>query len=595
MPLWVLILLFSLCLTTITGLYTLRQNGRNGHRNGNGNGHSISQMTKAPDQPSSEGPPLARRKQIVIGVPQRVLHEEETASPEESKHRKEPQPHLPDEEPHDHPDSHDDPPSAIREPRRFRVRPREEEQEDEEDGLTPEKISEPVAKEIVSAICHIEDSFVSVLNIIEKQGQEIEELQESVTKLMTDQGVQAQPDVVDEEVQISVARENQTTQAIPSMHDMGTGEWLAHQQSIGIGDPVEAQDQGIQVNVQQRDQSLQENPEYHSIGIGSELIAQDQEIQAYPVVRDEEIQQDVSRQSVSIQGDAPSLMDQSIEAIPDRHDISAQISVSRHDVSIGEHLHVADEGIQNSVHNQSIGLGSPHASMRDESLQAIQETQDIALQGSIAYQSVGVGTHRSYVSQEMQAKPDDMNQSLQIAISQYSIGLRPRSFSVVSQDVQSQHEKLESLDEKLHLGQKQIFGMRKGNQYVFFDPKDRLDYLPLEKSILLEDEEEKLQSFRMKSFHSDDMPLQESIHLIQPKSSRLNLWDNESVESIYLQGQRPPRNLWDHDSVESIHIPTPRKSQEEDAWSLRSSQVSAHSVHTMRSLRSDELEDLMKQ
>lgn len=633
MPLWV-ILLFFLGLTTVTGLYTLRQNGRNGHRNGNGKGHTLSQMIRESAQSSSQGSPLAGKKQIVRSVSPSILPEEGAEDiSEDSKHRKELPHPLSDEEPHGHSDSHDNPPSAMREPRGLRIRSREEEPDEEEAGLTLERISDRVAKEIISALCHIEDSFVSVLNIIEKKGQEIEELQKSVAKLMRDQGIQAQPEVRDEEVQESAVRATRTPQAMPETRDTGTGEELSLQRSIGgsnsreteeksIGEPLETKNISAQMSPDQADKSLQESPQHHTIGVETEIIAQDQRIQVQPLVREKEIQQDVSGHSVSIQGSAPSFIDESMEAIPDRHDTGFQISVERQDASVGEYRGVKDQAIQNSIHNRSIGLGSHRSyvskemqanpSQKDEELQhdisqhsisvqgdfpfqreqsigvfpeskdakvqakASQEevaagnhfsVNDRSVQNSLLHHSIGLGSHRSYVLQGMQIFPDLADQAVQG--SQLSFRL---PVSRLQSWINFIDEALETINPRADSHVSPSSPRLPLNRSHSTNPFDKI---PLLESEWLE--EQSARSFRLPRFNLDDLPLERSVSL-SPRRPEMDLWDNQSVHSVVLSARSGKRS-----------------EKEEDAWSLKTSQRSAPSVHSMRSIPSDELEELRRQ
>lgn len=312
MPLWVIILLISLCLTTVTGIYTLRQNGRNGHRNGNGNGHTISQMAKTTEQSLSGEPPSKGKKMIALSVSKILLGEEE--SPQEtvtkwnqSKNNAE----LPDEDPHDHPDSHEDVPPALRERRRPLRLPREDEEEDEDDELPhPERSAAPETLPAPNKVMIIEigiqeewqhDEDVTDTLIVKKDAET------QTTVFQEDKSVEAHPDRMDEEVQNSPIKESLTTQTLLSTEEKG------------IGEPLETQNREAQVSPDQGDKSLQESPEHHSIGVGTnEKEMRDQSLQIQPEREDQSQSINISMNSQGIQKDESedfSLIPQSLSPI----------------------------------------------------------------------------------------------------------------------------------------------------------------------------------------------------------------------------------------------------------------------------------------
>lgn len=251
----------------------------------------------------------------------RFRRSDEEEEPEQNLKKK----RKPEEPPHDHQeDQQQDPPPALRERRRPLVRLREDEEEDEEDQSTQTEPS-PVQDSSVQTdkVMTVEsgtqdkrrtedqhqlpDEDITDALIIKKDA----EAQTSI--FQSDKGVEAYPKLKDEEVQISPVREDRSAQAMPETRDIGTGEWLALQKSIGVGnhletiekgvgDRLETEDRGIQANPTQEDKSVQEEPENESRGVGSPNPSfHNKSLQINPEAEDKSIQKDVSKRSAEVQ------------------------------------------------------------------------------------------------------------------------------------------------------------------------------------------------------------------------------------------------------------------------------------------------------
>ena len=360
MPIWVIILLISLCVTTVTGVYTLRHNRQNGHRNGNG--HTVSQTISSHEQSSSGEPPLQGKK--VILVP-KIEISEEGEDNQESQPSALSQPdkrRYSHEEPHDHPEDHS-PDPVIRERRRLVRHPRENEEDNEEDESESKSSAAPdVSAESTQAVSVEPKVDTSQMGAHEEWRQDedigfrrpsvqdtivVKKDAESQTEATgEDKGVDAHPDMRDEEAQGSVARENRATQTKLNTRDIGTGEWLALQRSIGVGNPIETAEKGL----------------------GEGLKAEDRAIQANPTQEDKSVQEEPAKESKGIGSPPPSFHDKSLQIFPDREDEFMQV--------YPEH---SNKSIQKDISCISIGLQPFNILTENKSVQAEEERISISL------------------------------------------------------------------------------------------------------------------------------------------------------------------------------------------------------------------------
>ena len=332
MPIWVIILLISLCVTTVTGVYTLRHNRQNGHRNGNG--HTVSQTISSHEQSSSGEPPLQGKK--VILVP-KIEISEEGEDNQESQPSALSQPdkrRYSHEEPHDHPEDHS-PDPVIRERRRLVRHPRENEEDNEEDESESKSSAAPDASAKSTQAVSVQDTIV-VKKDAESQTEATGE----------DKGVDAHPDMRDEEAQGSVARENRATQTKLNTRDIGTGEWLALQRSIGVGNHIETEEKAL----------------------GEALKAEDRAIQANPTQEDKSVQEEPAKESKGIGSYQASFHDKSLQIFPDREDEFMQV--------YPEH---SNKSIQKNISRISIGLQPFNVLTENKSVQDEEERMSISL------------------------------------------------------------------------------------------------------------------------------------------------------------------------------------------------------------------------
>lgn len=229
----------------------------------------------------------------------------------------------PEEPPHDHQEDQQDPPPALRERRRPLSRPREDEEEDEDkDDQSTQTEASPVqdssaqTDRVITTGTQEEwrhDEDVVDILIVKKDGET------QTTLLQEDKGVEARPELKDEAIQISPVKESLTTQTIPQIRDIGTGEWLSFQRRIGVGNHIEtkekglgedlkAEDRAIQANPTQEDKSVQEVREHFSIGVETDKKEmRNQSLQILPSLQDKDIQKDISMADKSVQEQRKSL------------------------------------------------------------------------------------------------------------------------------------------------------------------------------------------------------------------------------------------------------------------------------------------------
>ncbi len=492
MPIWVLILIISLCFTCITGTYLLRQNGRNGHRNGNGNGHKIVQMKEIADQNSGMDIPAMTQKKMKRVI-NKIKEEKEEGLKYPGKTKK-----LPTEEPHEHSEHHDDPPTALRERRRPLVRTREDEEEGEEGEddelqlLQPELSSAPEALPAPNKVMAIEngtqeewrhDENVVDTLIVKKNGET------QATVLQEDKGVDAHPEMRDEEVQNSPVKDSLTTQAIPQTRDIGTGEWLAFQRSIGVGNHIDVEDKSVDLRLETAEK-----------GTGYHLETEDKAIHVRPEQEDKSIQEEPEKESKGVGSYPASLHDKSLQVRPD----------------------VADKSLQESREHLSIGIGTDKKELRHQSLQILPSLQDKSIQKDISRVSVGIQNFNVFgEDKSIQAQEE------RISISLSSLPkLKPFFFSE---------------EEKFDLSKSLALSLSGRASKNFLDDiqtvKSEILLSPKARSVQ-EDEIEKpffhpiIQ--KKKSFHIEDIPLEVSIYPSVNKS----LVMSEVIENSFLEKSR---------------------------------------------------------
>lgn len=426
MAVWILILIV-LCLTTVTGVYTLRQNGRNGHRNNNGNGHSVSQTIRESDFPSSEGTPEAGKKKIAVAV-QIVTEESEKKEHTEVKHSSQPM-DFPTEDSHDHPDTQHDPSPALREHRRRAVRSREDEEDEEDEELSSAGASTPSTfvpelKTTVSVEDGMQEEWRHDENVVDTLI-ERKDGETQTTILQSDQGIDAKPDTQDQIIQNSVVKNSLTTQAKPDTQDIGTGEWLARQCSIGIGDPVVTEEkavencrvslnQSVQSQLAQQDESLQVQCHTWDVGI------------AAPSVRHQSTQSVIEQTDESLQAHCEQLM-KSIQYNPLMEDKNIQDDVSiplvkTHSSSV---VHSEDEEEQVRFYPVKRTLSQPQSVDSEYSEDKRSKTPSVIYGSSISSHDSEEETDPDCIKSEYvnrsQASKEDQIDSLALNRSQKSI------------------------------------------------------------------------------------------------------------------------------------------------------------------------------
>jgi len=321
MAVWILILIV-LCLTTATGVYTLRQNGRNGHRNNNGNGHSVSQTIRESDLPSSEGTPEAGKKKIAVQI---VTEESEKKEHTEVKHSSQPM-DFPTEDSHDHPDTQHDPSPALREHRRRAVRSREDE-EDEDEELSSAGASTP-------------STFVPELK----------------TTVSVEDGMQEDWRHDDSVVDILIERKDGETQTTILQSD------------IGIGTHTDTKDGDAQHRPLQNDQGIDAKPDTQDIRIGDPVVTEEKAVENCRVSLNQSVQSQLAQQDESLQVQchtwdvgiaAPSVRHQSTQSVIEQTDESLQAHCEQLMKSIQYNPLMEDKNIQDDV---SIPLVKTHSS-----------------------------------------------------------------------------------------------------------------------------------------------------------------------------------------------------------------------------------------
>jgi len=380
MPLWVILLVLSLCFTSITGVYFIRKNGLNNQRNSNGNGHTLSQMTKAPDQSSSgESSPQGVKTSLISSLPAEKQEEgEEIHAPVLSERKKiSNDPSPPDEDPHDHQEDHQqEPPPALRERRRMVVRPREDEEEDEDDQSSSEE-SSPAQKSSIPQSdtlpfendTHEDGRGESQRKLPDEEAAEPpivkKNIETQTTVLQEDKGVETYLDTenIETQTQSSPISKDQATQAMPETKDMGTGEWVALQKSIGVGNHLETAEKGIQAHTDMLDDEaqistvlehwiIQESPSHH-----------DEAVETNPLV------------------EMPSKVDHSMQAIPETIEEGVEQSrLSFEDKGIGSQLSLKEQGVGKSLEEKSEGI------------QYSFQGNDKSVQKTFFQHSIGVGS-----------------------------------------------------------------------------------------------------------------------------------------------------------------------------------------------------------
>ena len=151
------------------------------------------------------------------------------------------------------------------------------------------------------------------------------------------------------------------------------------------------------------DASIQANPEKRDAGTGDPLLAQDTQVQVTPEKRD------------AGTGNAYTAVDAAIQVAPEKEDQSIQVLPSRHDVSLGSHISQHEQGVQHDLSTHSIGIDPSRSPVEEKSIQVLQSLRDVSLQNSLAQESKGVGSHVSYSSKEIEANPEQKDQSVQVS------------------------------------------------------------------------------------------------------------------------------------------------------------------------------------
>jgi hypothetical protein len=481
----------------------------------------------------------------------------------------------------------------------------EEETEDNEEGEDDEESAHPVTHQDVSiqtdddphALKDIENKELSPDLMLSPHTS-----QETQTSLESkDQEVDATPDMKDEEVQnsplkesvisqASVDREESATQTKPETRDMGTGEYLTHQRSIGINavdffdmkkyadavtsiDIEAMEDKAIQTVIDQK----QKDVSFVSVGVGDPLIAEDKGV-----------------------GDHLGQQDQSIQMAPLMKDESVLMELSAHSIGINPiSVHGKDQSIQENIDHQSIGTGSHHSYISGY-VQAQMDMINQSIQNDTSRRSIGLDArsfHRSDLSDSSVSRrvsefmknqhPPSVHSSISdreksdLEQNDQFLSKIPLEKSILLEDQMSEEEKYPSpqsshhqlkseddflLSDRFLFHKNQICGIKNGITYTFFDPKNVLDYFP-------QQEEHKV-SIKMFQINFDDQELKESVLIQSPKSSiDLGIQEEENEE---------------HSSIPSSKLKSSVKEDDESNYSIISSQKGSHGV---RSLHSDELED----
>jgi len=384
-----------------------------------------------------------------------------------------------EEHPHDHQEDHQqEPPPALRERRRPVVRTREDEEEDEEDQSTQTE-SSPVqdssfqTDKVITVESGTQEEVVAPL-IVNK------DVETQTTITQEDKGVEAHPEMKDEEVQDSVARENRTTQAKPNTRDIGTGEWLALQKSIGVGNHIETEEKGL----------------------GEDLKAEDKAIHVHPEQEDKSIQEDSEKESKGVGSYPASFHDKSVQINPDAEDKSVQ--------EVREYF--------------SIGVGTDKKEMRDQSLQILPSLQDKDIQKDISRISIGIQNFNIFgedksVQAEEERKSISLSSLPKINLSFFSDKDKFDLSKSLSRSLSPQHpqnllDELETIKSEILLSPK--------SQSIEFEDSELQELSP--KSIVK----------KQKSFHIEDVPLEVSIYPSMNKS----LVESEIIENSILEKSR---------------------------------------------------------
>jgi hypothetical protein len=456
----------------------------------------------------------------------------------------------------------------------------EEETEDNEEGEDDEESAHPVTHQDVSiqtdddphALKDIENKELSPDLMLSPHTS-----QETQTSLESkDQEVDATPDMKDEEVQnsplkesvisqASVDREESATQTKPETRDMGTGEYLTHQRSIGINavdffDMKKYADAVTSIDIEaMEDKAIQtviDQKHFASVGIGDPLIVEERG------VRDHLGQQD---QSVQM---APLMQDQSIQDILDHQSIGLGSHHSYISGYVQAQMDMINQSIQNDLSRKSIGLDARSFHRSDLSDSSVSWRVSEFMKNQVVEEDFQ-SSHSSILGLE---KLEPEGQFLSKIPLEKSILLEDQmSEEEKYPSPQSSHHQLKSeddflLSDRFLFHKNQICGIKNGITYTFFDPKNVLDYFP-------QQEEHKV-SIKMFQINFDDQELKESVLIQSPKSSiDLGIQEEENEE---------------HSSIPSSKLKSSVKKDDDKDYSIISSQKGSHGV---RSHHSDELED----
>lgn len=388
-----------------------------------------------------------------------------------------------EEHSHDHQEDHQqDPPTALRERRRPLRHPREEEEDEKgeshtqqpESSAAPDPVPEPSKAILVETGTPEEwrqDQDVVDILIVKKDGET------QTTVLQEDKGVEARPDMRDEEAQNSPVREDQVTQIMPKTKDIGTGEWLALQKSIGVGNHIETEEKGL----------------------GEDLKAEDKAIQVHPEQEDKSIQEEPEKESKGVGSYPASFHDKSVQVNPDAEDKSVQ--------EVREHL--------------SIGVGTDKKEMRDQSLQILPSLQDKDIQKDISRISIGIQNFNIFgedksVQVEEERKSISLSSLPNINLSFFSDKEKIDLSKSLSRSLSPKHpqnllDELETIKSEILLSPK--------SQSIEFEDSELQELSP------------KIILGKQKSFHVEDIPLEVSIY---PSMNR-SLVESEVIENSILE------------------------------------------------------------
>lgn len=391
----------------------------------------------------------------------------------------------PEEHSHDHQEDHQqDPPTALRERRRPLRHPREEEEDEKgestqqpESSAAPDPVPEPSKAILVETGTPEEwrqdEDFQDI--IVTRKDAETQ-----TTVFQSDKSVEARPELKDEEVQISPVREDRAVQATPSTREMGTGEGLVFQRSIGVGNHIETEEKGL----------------------GEDLKAEDKAIHVHPEQEDKSIQEDPEKESKGVGSYPASFHDKSVQINPDAEDKSVQ--------EVREHL--------------SIGVGTDKKEMRDQSLQILPSLQDKDIQKDISRISIGIQNFNIFgedksVQAEEERKSISLSSLPKINLSFFSDKDKFDLSKSLSRSLSPKHpqnllDELETIKSEILLSPK--------SQSIEFEDSELQELSP--KSIVK----------KQKSFHIEDVPLEVSIYPSMNKS----LVESEIIENSILEKSR---------------------------------------------------------